>query len=366
MLALVVRTSIWFLGGLWLISRVLSRVGGGPRRHRTLPRRIIAAYSTTCGPEVERTLSQGANVIIWFSSNLELRDGAPTMGGSITLGTQPNLTCISDMVRRYPDVIYLLSIGGWNAPLPDTSISGARWFRTWRDWNGEMARRYRWRGFDGMEWDLEGHDDPRVNIFTTTHLDLMGSFSRAAHIAGFFVSMAPSQSYLDVAEDGFDTAVALAPHWRPNFHYHGKNLYAYVLAFHGVETFDWVSVQFYEGWSRANYHLSIRGDDAPMYFRNLVSDMDHGWEIDFGQRGKRVVRVPRDKLMFGLANAWTSPYPPPHKFLLITPRVLQQACDAVTPIHRGFMFWNIGEEGKPVDGVPFFLTRELSTILARY
>ena len=34
---------------------------------------------------------------------------------------------------------HLVSIGGWNAPHPDTSLSGEEWFQVWQEWNTNIS-----------------------------------------------------------------------------------------------------------------------------------------------------------------------------------------------------------------------------------
>lgn len=36
------------------------------------------------------------------------------------------------------------------------------------------------------------------------------------------------------------------PDWQPDFLYHGRNLYGYLLAKYGLHTFDFISIQLYE------------------------------------------------------------------------------------------------------------------------
>lgn len=80
-----------------------------------------------CDAKVECSLRDGANVPIWFSANLILRDGVAMVGGAL-----PNMTCVAAMVQQYPDVVHMVSIGGWNSPLPSTFLSSTQWFRAWR------------------------------------------------------------------------------------------------------------------------------------------------------------------------------------------------------------------------------------------
>ena len=63
-------------------------------------------------------------------------------------------------------------------------------------------------------------------------------------------------SSLAPQERNCGSASLLAPQlaysdWHPEFHYRGANSYAYLVAKYGEQTFDFVDVQLYEGYSRA-------------------------------------------------------------------------------------------------------------------
>jgi len=173
--ALLALVAIWYILALAVSRR--RRFAVGPRAVRQLPRRIVAAYASwsQCDGKVDDALRNGANVLIWFSANLDLAEGTPLVGGAL-----PNMSCVAATVRRHPAAIHMIAIGGWNAPLPSPAVGGLRWFRMWHAWNRGIAEEHGWRGFDGVDWDLEGNDRPGVNVFTTAHLDLMGEFRGGA------------------------------------------------------------------------------------------------------------------------------------------------------------------------------------------
>ena len=82
---------------------------------------------------------------------------------------------------------------------------------------------------------------------------------QAAKKAGYVVSMVAAQSYFDGSTSSFNPSLLNAyADWMPNFTYHGRNCYAYMLAAATPGTFDLVTVQLYESWSRA--------DQAPSMF----------------------------------------------------------------------------------------------------
>ena len=81
--------------------------------------------------------------------------------------------------------------------------------------------------------------------------------------------------------------------------------------------------------------------------------MQRGWEVNFSTDpdprvaalGTKVIRIPKEKLLMGLANSWAADA---EKFLLIMPEDCGKAystlADSTKP--RGWMFWNIQDEGK--------------------
>ena len=62
------------------------------------------------------------------------------------------------------------------------------------------------RGFDGIDWDIEGNDNETdaANYFSPGQLNLMGEMSALARADGFAVSLTPCESYLDVSTPAFD------------------------------------------------------------------------------------------------------------------------------------------------------------------
>jgi len=238
-------------------------------------------------------------------------------------------------------------------------------------------------GFEGIDWDLEGNDvvNSPWNYFTVEVLNLMGEISQLAKRDGYIVTIAPAQSYLDVDTNLFDRSCSHVAPWQPDFPYHGHNTYAPILAKYGntqitnpdgliqtVPTFDFISIQLYEGWSRANNVIN-NNMPAANYIVQLVEKLLAGWEINFssdpdmGIETQRMRVVPT-QLVIGLANGWAGPRP--DKFLLVYPEEARQAYEilqarGLTP--RGFMFWSILDEGTPVNGDPLYLAKDLNSFL---
>lgn len=162
---------------------------------------------------------------------------------------------------------HLVSIGGWDAPHPDTSLSGEEWFQVWQEWNtnisqfesklrsmeslrkikgkanstnatvvGKQPEEWIWRGFDGFDWDLEGNDDASSpwNHFTIECIELVGTMSQSAKAAGFVVTLVPPQSYFDITTSEFDLSLTHDySDYHPEFHYRGKNAYTALVAKYG-------------------------------------------------------------------------------------------------------------------------------------
>ena len=248
-----------------------------------------------------------------------------------------------------------------------------------------------WEGFEGFDWDIEGNDDGahHGNLFQVNVLDLMGEMSTLAKRDGYLVAMAPAQSYLDPGTSEFSRHVNLPPRedWQPTFFYAGRNTYAYILHVYGEETFDFISIQLYEGWSSANYAISTKGVDPATYIASLVQNVTGsnghgdgdgsgggdgggggGWVVDFStdpdskvnQLGRQRIRIKKEQLVIGLANGWTTP-PPNSKFLLLWPEACVKAFNDLrggasgtrdtssAAGFLGYMYWNLGDEGNAVE-----------------
>lgn len=122
---------------------------------------LILGYEPHCtsdGDRVVRIAASGVNVINWFQINL---NGGPN-GPEIAFGL--NATCIANVARRLRNAnlptTHIITIGGWNAPHPNTSYTGAEWWVYWKKWNTDVVARPElgFYGFDGIDWDLEGNN----------------------------------------------------------------------------------------------------------------------------------------------------------------------------------------------------------------
>jgi hypothetical protein len=265
-----------------------------------------------CDERVDQAINDGVNVVIWFSLQLENR-GEPM----ITSAVSP--ACVQTVVARLKDaglnVVHLISVGGWGVPHPDTSFSGEEWYTSFKRWNQAVAGPGFENGFDGIDWDLEGHDqqDAPQNNFTVDTIRLIADFSKLAKKDGYLTSIAPPQSYLDVGTSEFSLSVTHpATHWHDEFLYAGRNTYAPWLVMH--PDWDFISLQLYESWSPANHFMGGRGIDPANYLSDLVSAMAKGWMVKFSQVPElglkdQKISVPPEKLVLGLANSWSNPLP---------------------------------------------------------
>ena len=226
----------------------------------------------------------------------------------------------------------ILRSGGFVGGVRGVDLSAPYPYPPWaafKEWNAtEVA--LGWGGFDGIDWDIEGHDVGEAaghgNVFTVEVLDLMGAMSVAAKRDGFTVTMAPSQSYLDPCTREFsrDTNFPPLEPWHEDFHYAGRNLYAYLVARFGAATFDLISVQLYEGWSSANHRIT-EGEAPAACLQRITQELLAGWEVDFSTDpeprvaalGAVRIEIARQQLVIGLANGWCS-NAKPDKFLLVT------------------------------------------------
>lgn len=265
------------------------------------------------------------------------------------------------MSKKLPTV-HLISIGGWNAPHPDTTNSAEAVYANWIEWNNGL--------FDGFDWDVEGNDDisSPYNHFTPECLDLMGKMSQLAKADGYIVSMAPAESYFDPTTSQFDHFLTHNyPEWetlQPNFHYHGHNTYSYLLYAYGttivstdpaiisVATFDFVSIQLYESYTHAVYNVSVLNTPPEEYIQSYVTSVLNGWNISFPKDNYTIqsqVILSQSQLVIGLANGWADG----SKSLLVWPEQVEIAYEKLKSkgtAPRGFMFWDIADEGRVVSG----------------
>jgi len=290
-------------------------------------------------------------------------DDASREVGGVT--TKLDLRGIQRLRGKYKHVVFLAAFGGWNGPHPPEELNGTEWCRVFLDYN--KANGYI---FDGIDWDYEGNDNlqsPTARITVVT-LDIMADFSVEAKKNGLIVSLAPAESYLDAVEEGgldaqFSLDLGLPPsRWTSGpyaseedknliksvgFNHAGRQCYAYVLAKAGIDTFDWISVQLYEGYSPFAHDVSRRKlsqiDALMIRIRGLIG----GYKVTHmpPEQTEYVVKVPPSKVVLGIANKWADGV----KFCTADPSSIRKAYEAtMLKYGEGFlgtMFWTIEEEG---------------------
>jgi chitinase len=369
--------------------RKLSIMEVGRRTSVKLPEKIIVGYANwnQCDETLVRAVEQGVNVLIWFSVNLAVDEsGKPIVAGG------PDMNCVATIVQQIRETgletVHLISIGGWNSPHPDTSNSAVDVYNAWNKWNTEtiINPEKGFYGFDGFDWDIEGNDTPTspYNHFTVECLNLMGEMSQLAKKEGnYLVAMAPAESYLDPTRNGFDRSLLHEyQEWKgiiPVFPYHGLNCYAYLLSKYGIltlsdgnhtDTFDFITVQLYEGYSHAEYNTTILKQVPNEVLVRFVQLITKGWEVEFSQDpeigyNSQFVKIPPERLVVGLANGWAGD----GKFLLIYPDEVAMAYSQLASMSlqpRGFGFWDIADEGKESQqqpGVPVWLASGLNEFM---
>lgn len=177
--------------------------------------------------------------------------------------------------------------------------------------------------------------------------------------------MTPCQSYLDQTTSYFGlTLNNVDPLWSGlgvYFPYNGFNFYAYLIA-NCDECYDLVQVMLYESWSKANYAINIERIPPAAYLEAWFRQMVFGWYVDFSDVGAYVdistqwVRINASKLVVWLANGWAGVAPPPpnanlSKQIIFMPDDLNTAHAALVATGtspRGYMFWDIVDEGRNV------------------
>lgn len=374
---LLILTSFNIANGVWLPKVVL-------------PEKIIVGYANwqQCDDKIIEAAKNGVNTIIWFSIDLlhNYTIGKPY----INRGPDPN--CVAQTAKTLKELqletIHLISIGGWNSLHPDTTNTPQQIFDEWKRWNNEVVAKpeLQFFGYDGIDWDIEGTDvvANERNQFKVETLNLMGQLSQLFKREGYIVSMAPAESYMDPTTSTFDRSLRHTySEWdpiEPGFYYHGHNTYSYILSRYGTtsvdtdqeialeQTFDFITIQLYEGYSHCLYNTSILRQPASEYIRNIVQKFQQGWYVNFSSDveiswNSRVVQIPPARLVIGLANGWADNT----KFLLLDSTEVGLAYQYLNEIGlapKGFGFWNIFDEGRTtVREEELWLAKDLDNIL---
>jgi chitinase len=365
-----------------------------PRPLPSLSTPLIIGYAHD-PTKVEKAIEDGVNVICWsFVDMIEtletMEPSTPenkdqqqptttttTSPSSAFFQTNLNIRSIQLIREAYPSVIHLAAIGGWNGPHPLGITCGTEWCRLFVQFNQQHNF-----VFDGIDWDLEGHDDidtSPTSKFTFSILNVMADFSlEAKKTYGMIVSMAPAESYLDPLlasssssispnteeKESFSLALNLPPRspWDKNivrsFQHAGRQCYAYVLHRAGIQTFDWISLQLYEAFSAFTYDTTItkhhpdsNNIDTRRLQANAIFDRANAFVSGFpvhihGDMNETIrVQVPLSRLVIGVANGWADGV----KFCQVEPASIHDANirlkETVGGGLRGVMFWSIDEEG---------------------
>jgi beta-glucosidase len=332
------------------------------RRH--LPEKVLVAYATHCDDHVAKAVREGVNVVIWAFMGIRKESD-----GSVVPKSGLDFDCIRDMITEldyegYDDTLHLVSFGGWNGGHLDPNLTAEEWYQAWKGHVGDL--------FHGIDWDLEGDNDleKATNVFTLDCLEKMGCISQLAKDDGYIISMAPPQSYMDPQSSKFSRHVNLTEPdrpWHNEFHYFGANVCSYLLSKYG-DYIDFISLQFYESYSRAAMSVYHYGISPAAYLQFYVNDLvttGQTYQVNFEEDPtlkypSQRVALPLSKLVFGFANGWAAG--PGEKAIFFDPEDIDTAYQSLTEsgnTPRGFMYWVIGEEGK--NGV--YYTNALNKIL---
>ena len=288
------------------------------RKISVLPKKLKIGYANwnECDEKIFEAVENGLNLIIWFS--IDMASNEDNTKPLFTRG--PNFEDVAKMVKRFKDnkykVINLISIGGWNSPHPNTIFSAEEYFEEWINFNKKISNKeFNFYGFDGIDWDIEGNDDFKssYNHFTYKELDLMGKFSQLLKNEGYIVSMAPPESYLDPTTNEFSLSLLNNyPEWEkeyPDFTYHGRNVYSYLIAKYSLDIFDFISFQLYEGYTHTLYQYEREKKSFGEIINKLVGGLTEGYSVDFSKDpnsglGKEKIKIEEEKIVIGLGNSW--------------------------------------------------------------
>ena len=376
---------------LLLVESFAASAMNNLNRRQQLPDHLLIGYVDNFDEEekIVQAVKDGVNVLVWAFFNFNETTGEIQ---------QPKVSQVVNIIQnKLPSsngddvsttLIHLTSFGGWNGPhLPTSLHSSKELYDAWVRFNVETAKGV----FDGFDWDLEGNDNPhaKTSVLTLDCLQSMIEMTSFAKKDGYIVGMAPPQSYLDVQSDPTTTKTMmefgvsggpfstklnlpplLSPTWHPEFHYTGYNSYAPLLLLH--DAMDFISIQFYETWSRANYEINHQKVDPSTYLVQYVEQLLHrnqGYHVIFpskdlvhfqenhdkgqpssSQMVKKFIPIPVNKLVFGFANGWALNRKDGGA-IFFHPSDVRKAFETLRQrnqsfVPRGCMFWCIGTEGE--------------------
>lgn len=180
------------------------------QRCKELPEKLLVAYTTNkCDTDMEkvtRALDEGINVLIWSFIKFErvaVEETSGRMNEKVEIKTELDITQYRQYRKKldlmgHTNVVHLAAFGGWNGPHLPSGYAPEELYQAYRTFNTQQEQGHLGGNeplFDGIDWDLEGHDNTHspTNEFTKECLDQMGEFSAMAKQDGFIVSMAPPE-----------------------------------------------------------------------------------------------------------------------------------------------------------------------------
>lgn len=155
----------------------------------------------------------------------------------------------------------------------------------------------------------------------------------------------------------------------PNFNYHGRNTYAYLIKKYGIDVFDFISIQLYEGYTHTLYKYKRQGIKFGRILEEIITNLTKGYEVDFTKvkesgLNKEIITIPNEKIVIGLANAWAD-----KQFLFVNKNDLIEAFDYLKINHitcKGMMFWDLKDEGmihiNDDTKTPFYMAEVINSI----
>jgi hypothetical protein len=136
----------------------LSGIVGPAARGKGLPPRVVMCYTDwqQCdGRVLEAAKGGGCNVVVWSFINFKRADT-----GDVLVTGGPDVQCFRTVAAALAgagwEVVHLASVGGWDQAHPD-GITPGEAFRAFEQWNAGV-------GFDGVDWDIEGADEPSSSV----------------------------------------------------------------------------------------------------------------------------------------------------------------------------------------------------------
>lgn len=176
-----------------------------------LPEKLIVAYThNKCETlkemdKVTRAVQEGVNVLIWVFIRFDITEDKVTENNDKLKGVKVIIGQDVNNFRQYKqklvsmgfgNIKHLTAFGGWNGNHLPAGFSAENLYEAFQEFNLQFFSEDNTPLFDGINWDLEGHNNLQspTNVFSKECLDQMVDFTKLAREDGYIVTMGKCQN----------------------------------------------------------------------------------------------------------------------------------------------------------------------------